>query len=311
MVSKFAAVRRWPPGEGIVSAGVLPRRPLLGGIKWTIISKCDFGEVRAEGRALSGTAVRYGDVASFAWGRERIEPGAFAPLGDAILNAQHDRATPLARTDGGGLTLLDSEAALEIRAELPPTRSADDVLELVRAKVMRGLSIEFVALTERSEANVRIIEACAAGRDWGCGHPGLSRVGCRSPPRRRCGPSPRSASKGLVVMWPFREARAGAVSRDATEVAISALAARAAGKDAPPEALAALEIAASYVGRAFASAVVSGPRGGAVTDPPGLGDDRADARTSRRTGYAPGRKRLSPGVHLRHSRRPRRLGLPL
>ena len=60
-------------------------------------------------------------------------------------------------------------------------------------------------------------------------------------------------------MWPFREARAGAVSRDATEVAISALAARAAGKDARPETLAALEIAASYVGRAFASAVVSGP----------------------------------------------------
>ena len=38
-------------------------------------------------------------------------------------------------------------------------------------------------------------------------------------------------------MWPFREARAGAVTRDATEVAISALAARAAGKDARPETL--------------------------------------------------------------------------
>ena len=61
------------------------------------------------------------------------------------------------------------------------------------------------------------------------------------------------------MMWPFREVRAGAVSRDATEVAISALAARAAGKDARPETLAALEIAASYVGRAFASAVVAGP----------------------------------------------------
>ena len=61
------------------------------------------------------------------------------------------------------------------------------------------------------------------------------------------------------MMWPFREVRAGAVTQDATEVAISALAARAAGKDARPETLAALEIAASYVGRAFASAVVSGP----------------------------------------------------
>ena len=151
-----------------------------------------FCEVRAEGRSLSGTAVRYGDVASFAWGRERIEPGAFAPLGDAILNAQHDRATPLARTDGGGLTLLDSEAALEIRAELPPTRSADDVLELVRAKVMRGLSIEFVALARTIRSQSPNNRACAAGRDWGCGHPGLSRLRYRSPPRRRRDPSPRS-----------------------------------------------------------------------------------------------------------------------
>ena len=60
------------------------------------------------------------------------------------------------------------------------------------------------------------------------------------------------------MRWPW-EVRAGAGDLDATEVAISALAARAAGKDARPETLAALEIAASYVGRAFASAVVSGP----------------------------------------------------
>ena len=31
-------------------------------------------------------------------------------------------------------------------------------LELVRAKIVRGLSVEFVALQERSEANLRIIE---------------------------------------------------------------------------------------------------------------------------------------------------------
>ena len=60
-------------------------------------------------------------------------------------------------------------------------------------------------------------------------------------------------------MWPFRESRAGVPVRDATEVAIAAMANRAAGKDARAETLAALEIAASYVGRAFASAVVTGP----------------------------------------------------
>ena len=60
-------------------------------------------------------------------------------------------------------------------------------------------------------------------------------------------------------MWPFREGRADVGTQDATETAIAALAARAAGRDARPETLAALEIAASYVGRAFASAVVGGP----------------------------------------------------
>ena len=61
------------------------------------------------------------------------------------------------------------------------------------------------------------------------------------------------------MRWPWTEGRADAVSRDATEVAISAMAARAAGRDARPETLAALEIAASLVGRAFASATVEGP----------------------------------------------------
>ena len=89
--------------------------------------------------------------------RERFTAGAFAPIGDVILNAQHDRRTPLART-GGGLELMDSADALEIRAEMPPTQAADDVLALVRANVLRGLSLEFEATAERVEAGVRVID---------------------------------------------------------------------------------------------------------------------------------------------------------
>ena len=120
-------------------------------------------ELRAEpdGRKLSGTAIRYGDVATFPWGKERIEPGAFAPVGDVILNASHERASPLARTGGGGLEVMDTAEALTVRADLPATRAADDVLALVRAGVMRGLSIEFMAAAERAEDNVRVIERAA------------------------------------------------------------------------------------------------------------------------------------------------------
>ena len=118
-----------------------------------------FLELRqTEGRLLEGAALVYADEAVFPWGRERIEPGAFAPLGDVKLNRQHDRKTPLARTGGGGLELIDSTDALRIRAELPATSSADDTLILIREKVLRGLSIEFHATAERFEGDLRIIE---------------------------------------------------------------------------------------------------------------------------------------------------------
>ena len=118
-----------------------------------------FLELRqTEGRLLEGAALVYGDEAVFPWGRERIEPGAFTPLSDVILNRQHDRKTPLARTGGGGLELIDSPEELRIRATLPDTSSATETISLVRAKILRGLSIEFHALQERQDGDLRIIE---------------------------------------------------------------------------------------------------------------------------------------------------------
>lgn len=96
--------------------------------------------MRADGRTLTGVAVRYGDEASIWGGTERILAGSLS-WQDVILNVQHDRAVPLARTGGGGLELTDGAEALTIRAELPKTRAADDVLELVRSGVLRGLSV--------------------------------------------------------------------------------------------------------------------------------------------------------------------------
>ena len=116
-----------------------------------------YAELRREGRKLSGVAIRYGDVAEFPWGRERFTSGAFTPIGDVMLNAQHDRTTPLART-GAGLELRDGPDALELEAALPKTRAADDVLELVRAGVLRGLSVEFAATSERMDGGVRVID---------------------------------------------------------------------------------------------------------------------------------------------------------
>ena len=102
--------------------------------------------------------MRYGDLAQLPWGQERIEAGAFVPLGDVILNASHDRTTPLARTGGAGLELTDTAERLAFSATLPDTRAADDVLELVRTGVMRGASVEVRVTAERFESGVRVIE---------------------------------------------------------------------------------------------------------------------------------------------------------
>lgn len=118
-------------------------------------------EVRAdvEGRTVTGTAVRYGDVADIAGlFRESIEPGAFRHPDDVILNAHHDARQPLARAGGGALTLTDTAQAMTFRAVLPRTTAADDALALMAAGVIRGASVEMaVTDDEWSEGGSRRI----------------------------------------------------------------------------------------------------------------------------------------------------------
>ena len=117
-------------------------------------------EVRREGRVLSGAGIVYGDVARIGSRAERFLPGALgADVGalDVILNTAHDRGRPLARTGGGGLTLTDTAESLTLRAELPETREATDTLALVEAGVLRGISLEFQAISERMEGPTRVL----------------------------------------------------------------------------------------------------------------------------------------------------------
>lgn len=99
---------------------------------------------------LSGRAIRYGDVATLPFGKEVIDQGAFGDLSstDVILNRQHDRGMPLARTGGGGLVIDDSPTGLMLRAELPDTATGREAITLVRSGVLRGFSVEFRALRE-------------------------------------------------------------------------------------------------------------------------------------------------------------------
>ena len=114
----------------------------------------------AGGRNIAGVAMRYGERASienkFV---EEVAPGAFAPIGDVVLNWMHDRNKPLARTgEHGGLELTDTATELRVAATLPETTLADDATELIRRGVFRGLSIEFRSVKEKMVAGVRVIE---------------------------------------------------------------------------------------------------------------------------------------------------------
>ena len=109
----------------------------------------------------------YNTEARFPGGlRERFELGAFGAdvsNRDVMLNAQHDRGRPLARTGGGGMILTDTAEGLRMRATLPDTAEANDTLALVRAGVLRGLSVEFQAVEERFEGRLRIVERARLG----------------------------------------------------------------------------------------------------------------------------------------------------
>ena len=109
---------------------------------------------------LSGTAVSYADTATIPGiGKERFMPGAFGPVDDldVLLNRQHSRNYPLARTGGGGLVLTDGPTALRFDATLPDTAAARDTMTLVKNGILRGASIEFLAVEERFQGGVREI----------------------------------------------------------------------------------------------------------------------------------------------------------
>ena len=118
-------------------------------------------EYRQEGDGLGvvvGPVVAYGDVASFPWGKERFEAGAFRNLGDDHLraNRMHQRHQILARI-GAGYTLENTAAALNSEVVLPDTTAGRDTAYEVKHKLLRGKSMEFRSLKDRVEDGVRII----------------------------------------------------------------------------------------------------------------------------------------------------------
>ena len=114
------------------------------------------GEIRVEGRKLTGIVMRYGEVSPSH--KERFEPGALR-MADAVhLDLNHDRERAVAWHPGGGLELRDEDGAMILSAELPPIPAADRALEEIRSGKTAGLSVEFRAVKESRSEGVRVIE---------------------------------------------------------------------------------------------------------------------------------------------------------
>ena len=114
-------------------------------------------EFRVEGRRLTGTVLRYGDVSPSH--RERFEPGAFKFEAAVHLDLHHDAERAVAWHPGGGLVLTNGRDALTMTAELPPIPAADRALAEIRSGAASGLSVEFRSVKERQESGLRVIEA--------------------------------------------------------------------------------------------------------------------------------------------------------
>ena len=125
----------------------------------------EFREADGQPPVVSGVALQYGVASEVAPGlRERFAAGAFGDVAglDIVLNRQHDRTKPLARTQGSGLTLVDSTEALRARAELDvATGDGRDAALLLGRKVLRGFSIEFVSREAEFIGGVREVRRAA------------------------------------------------------------------------------------------------------------------------------------------------------
>ena len=110
---------------------------------------------------VTGTVIRYGDIATLPWGTEEFKAGAFTDRIDneiVVANRMHQRDQLLARP-GAGLVIVDDEESMRAEITLPDTTAGRDTAYEVAKGLLRGLSLEFMSLKDGIVRNThRVIE---------------------------------------------------------------------------------------------------------------------------------------------------------
>ena len=116
------------------------------------------GEIRAEGRRLSGTVMRWNEISPSH--RERFLAGSLRSDGAVPINLFHDPERAFAWSPGGGMVLSADDDALSLVVDdLPPLPAGDRALAEIRSGSASSLSIEFVAERETRVDGIRVVEA--------------------------------------------------------------------------------------------------------------------------------------------------------
>jgi HK97 family phage prohead protease len=119
-------------------------------------------------RRLKGYAAVFNTPSEWLGFREVLEPGCFRQAlkradCDPRLYFGHDSNAPLARVSAGNLRVWEDATGLAFEASLPDTQLASDLLELLRAGVLREMSFAFVPdpARERWQGDTVFVEQVA------------------------------------------------------------------------------------------------------------------------------------------------------
>lgn len=134
--------RAWLPGD-LDLRGVSKRR-VGGKLRYRSKGMLSSGAGRGPSERALGEVIERG---AFKFSAERVKQPDNTD--DIFALSSHDPTKPLASVRSGTMEVADGPDGLDFEATLPNTTAADDVLELIRTGIARGISFGFLLPPKR------------------------------------------------------------------------------------------------------------------------------------------------------------------